>query len=349
MPDFFVFRPSFGTHAAACFLAIASAISVARAEDKLVVRGTNTAARMTITGTVEDYTGVEVSIRTEPGEPPRTFPAKDVIEIQTSQSEAHTQGIKLLAAGQVEKAIRELETALKKETRVWVRREIVAALVRAALRRGDFVAAGVRFQALVKSDPATRHFRLIPLVWGPEIISADVREQARAWLAGTSEPGRLIGASLLYADPDSGREARAEIKKMATSADPRVQALAQIQAWREEALAGNPGKLQIAHWQRRIDELPEELRSGPNYLLGRAYAARHDYELAAATLLWLPLVDDHDHRLAARALLEAGAALDKIGQHDEARTLYQEVTDRFADTPYADEAAVLLNTSRTEK
>src|SRR4029077_13767987 len=115
--------------------------------------------------------------------------------------------------------------------------------------------------------------------------------------------------------------------------------------WRNEALAGNPGKLQTAQWQRRIDELPEDLRAGPNYLLGRAYAARHDYELAAATLLWLPLVDDHDHRLAARACLEAGAALDRIGQHEEARTLYQEVRDSFGDTPFADEAAALLKVS----
>ena len=115
-----------------------------------------------------------------------------------------------------------------------------------------------------------------------------------------------------------------------------------MQVWREDALGGNPGKLQTAQWQRRIDELPEDLRAGPNFLLGRAYAARHDYELAAATLLWLPLVDDHDHRLAARACLEAGLALDKIGQREEARTLYQEVADRFADTPFAQEAAALL-------
>ncbi|HEV3022237.1 MAG TPA: tetratricopeptide repeat protein, partial [Pirellulales bacterium] len=245
--------------------------------------------------------------------------------------------------------VRELETALKKESRVWVRREIMAALVRAALRRGDFAAAGLRFQALVKSDPATRHFRLIPLVWGPEKITGEVRDEARAWMAGATEPGRLIGASLLYTDRELGREARAVLKKLASSADPRIQLLAQTQAWREEVLEGNPGKLQTAQWQRRVDELPEDLRMGPNYLLGRAYAARHDYELAAAALLWLPLVDDHDHRLAARACLEAGVALDKIGQHDEARTLFQEVTERFSDTPFADEATSLLGKRGAEK
>jgi hypothetical protein len=59
-------------------------------------------------------------------------------------------------------------------------------------------------------------------------------------------------------------------------------------------------------------------------------------------LLWLPLIDDHDFRLAARACLEAATALEKIGQHAESRTLLHEVTQRFADTPFADEARALL-------
>ncbi len=72
---------------------------------------------------------------------------------------------------------------------------------------------------------------------------------------------------------------------------------------------------------------------------------KHDYELAAAAFQWLPLVDDHDFRLAARACLEAGVALDRIGQRTEARTLSQEVARRFADTPFADEAGALLKRS----
>ena len=92
-----------------------------------------------------------------------------------------------------------------------------------------------------------------------------------------------------------------------------------------------------------IDELPSDLRAGPCYLLGRAYALRHDHELAAATLLWLPLVDDHDYRLAARACLEAGLSLGQIGQHAEAFALFHEVTRRFAGTAFADQAQELLS------
>jgi tetratricopeptide (TPR) repeat protein len=314
----------------------------AQAQDKVILQRTSLSARVTVSGLVENYTGTEITIRTETDEPPKTFPSADVVEIQTAQTDSHTRGLKLLAEGQVEQAVRELDVAVKKEPRTWVRREILAALVRCGLRRGDYATAGARFLALVKSDPTTRHFRVIPLVWAPQAIAPDARREAVTWMNGRVEAGRLIGASLLYDDREMRKEARSVIKELSTSADDRVRVLAQMQARREEALAGSPGRMQTAQWQQRIDEMPEDLRAGPYFLLGRVYAARHDYELAAATLLWLPLVDDHDFRLAARACLEAGVALDRIGQHTEARTLYREVTVRFADSPFADEAADLL-------
>ena len=325
--------------AAICVLATAAG---AMAQDKVVLQRPNMSSRLTISGYVVDYTGTEVSIRTDAGEPARAFPSAEVIEIQTAHVEAHTQGLKLLAEGQVDEAIREFDIALKKESRTWVRREILASIVQSGMRRGDYVLAGSRFLALVKSDPTTRHFRTIPLVWAPETISRESLAEARSWIQGSVEAVRLIGASLLYDDAESGPEARAVLKKLASSTDSRIRTLAQMQGWRAEVFGGNPGKLQTAQWQRRIDELPEDLRAGPTYLLGRAYAMRHDYELAAATLLWLPLIDDHDFRLAARACLEAAAALEKIGQRAEARTLLQEVTERFAATPFADEARAML-------
>jgi Flp pilus assembly protein TadD len=324
------------------------ATGAAKAQDRVILQRSGYSARVTVSGVVENYTGTEISIRTDNDEPPKAFPAADVVEIQTSQTESHTRGLKLLAEGNVEQAVRELDVAVRKEPRTWVRREILAALVRAGMRRGNYVAAGTRFLALVKSDPTTRQFRLIPLVWAPEAVPRETRSEAQAWMRSQIEIARLMGASLLYDDRDEGKEARSILKELSSSTDDRIRVLAQMQARREEALAGAPGRLQTAQWQQRIDEMPEDLRAGPYYLLGRVYAARHDFELAAATLLWLPLVDDHDFRLAARAGVEAGAALDRIGQHAEARTLYREVTVRFADTPFAGEAAELLKRNEAD-
>jgi len=322
-----------------------SLAGAARAQDKVILQRSNFSARVAISGVIEDYTGTEVSIRTDANEATKTYPAAEIVEIQTAQSELHTRGLKLLGEGKVEQAVRDLEAALKAESRVWVRREILGVLVRCGLRRGDYAAAGTRFLALLKSDPTTRMFRLIPLVWAPESTARAARGDAQTWMLGKVEAGRLMGASLLYDDPELRKEARSVLKELSSSTDVRVRVLAQMQAWRAEALTGNLGRQQIAQWQKRIDEVPEDLRAGPSFLLGRAYAGQHDYELAAATFLWLPLVDDHDFRLAARACLEAGVALDKIGQRTEATTLFREVTQRFADTPFADEADALLKRS----
>ncbi|HTI51904.1 MAG TPA: hypothetical protein VL475_13165, partial [Planctomycetaceae bacterium] len=187
--------------------------------------------------------------------------------------------------------------------------------------------------AILKSDPETRHFRLIPLAWSAEEVSSAVRDEAQTWLQESSEAARLIGASLLVNDPVRKNAARAALRELATSTDKRLQVLAQMQGWRLELAAESISDLEILHWQDRINELSPDLRAGPAYVLGSAYAARHDYELAAATLLWLPLVDDHDFRLSARACLEAGQALDKIGQHAEAQELFREVSQRFGESP----------------
>ena len=177
-------------------------MGAARAQDKVVLQRNNAAARVVISGTVEDFTGTGLTIRVEGDESLKTFPAVDVVEVQTAQHELHTRGLKLLAEGQTEQAIHELEAAIKREPRAWVRREILAALVRCALRRGDYSSAGARFLALLKSDPATRQFRIVPLVWSPERITRETRGDAQTWIEGKVEAGRLIGASLLYDDSE---------------------------------------------------------------------------------------------------------------------------------------------------
>src|SRR5579872_4815595 len=123
-------------------IVVMAAATRGSAQDKVVLQRPNLASRLTISGFVEDYTGVEVSIRTEATEPARTFPAAEVVEIQTAHTDAQNRGLKLLSEGQLDEAIRELETALKKESRTWVRREILATLVRCAVRHGNYMTAG---------------------------------------------------------------------------------------------------------------------------------------------------------------------------------------------------------------
>jgi signal peptidase II len=327
--------------ALAAVVGLALLIPPAFAEDRVTLKRGPLAGRITITGTIEDYTGEELRIHATQGETVRTFAAAEVLSVETPHEESHDRGLGLIRENRLDEAREALEAALKQEVRKWVRREILAELTRCALRQGDYPTAGQRFLSLLKSDSTTRHFGLIPLVWASEPIPDKARAEGRVWLGGTDEAARLIGASLLLEDPVAGTAAREALRGLSMSPDRRIQLLAQMQAWRTET--GPIGDLQIARWQERVDALPPSLRAGPSFLLGQAYAARHDFELAAASWLWLPLVDDHDFRLSARACLEAGTALGRIGQQAEAQGLYREVTVRYAETTFAEEARRLLH------
>jgi hypothetical protein len=315
----------------------------ARAQDRIVLQRGSHSGRVIVSGTIEDYTGAEVTIRPHPDDTAKKYPASEVSEIHTTRSPPHSRGLEHLARRECEAAIREFDAALRNEQRTWVRREILALTVRAALRRGDYTTAGTRFLILFKSDPQTRHFGLIPLAWAPDPNAAAARRQAQEWLTFEAPPARLLGASLLYEDAQLSREARSALKDLASSTDARIRLLAQAQNWRREALSGSAVELEISQWHERINAYPADLRAGPSFLLGKASALRHDYELAAAAFLWQPLVDDHDARLAARACLEAAAALATIGQQVEARTLLSETIGRYPDTPAAQNAQKLIH------
>lgn len=315
----------------------------AAAQDQVVLKRGRFGGKISVVGTIDDYTGEEIRVRSGQPDAVRSYSAAEVISITTPQQEAHDRGLALLRDNNASDAARELQTALMKERRPWVRREILASMVECGLRLGDYPAAGTRFLELLRSDSATRHFRLIPLVWAPEVLTPGARSEALTWLDGSVDAARLMGASLLLEDPPHAAAARAVLRELANSADRRIQAYAQIQAWRLDLAQGTIGDLEMVRWQKRVDALPVDLRGGPDFLLGRAYAARHDYELAAATLLWLPLTDCPHHRLAARACLEAGLALKRIGQSSEAQQLFREVSARYADTLFAGEARRLLD------
>ncbi|MCH7686621.1 MAG: hypothetical protein IH899_08075, partial [Planctomycetes bacterium] len=236
---------------------------------------------------------------------------------------------------------------LLEETRTWVRREILAMLVRCDLQEGDLTSAGIRFLLLVKSDPATRHFKLIPLVWSERALKRDLKDAARGWLNGKLEVERLLGASILLADRDYGRRAGIELESLATCTYLNVRMLARAQLWRSKLREGNLSKDDLVRWESRIESLPETLRGGPYYLLAQGHFQRRETGLAVNAILWLPLVYDHDHFLAAQACLEAAGALFDMGRRTEAMTLYREITVRFADTPSGTIAADFLESVRS--
>ena len=310
--------------------------------DRVLIQRKGASSRIRISGRILDYTGKKLTLITLAGKDVQEFPANEVISVETSQTEPHIRGLVAFTELRFQQAETEFEKSLLEETRTWVRREILAMLVRCDLQQGDLTSAGMRFLLLVKSDPETRHFKLIPLVWSERTMKRNLKYAARDWLNGKLEVERLLGASILLADREYGRKAGFELESLQTCTEINVRLLARTQLWRSKLREGNLSKNDLVRWETHIESLPETLRGGPYYLLGQGHLGRREKDLAAAAFLWLPLVYDHDHVLAAQACLKAAHVLFDMGRRTEAMTLYREITVRFADTPSGTIAADFL-------
>lgn len=303
------------------------------AQDHVVLQGDGQSSRLVLPCQILDYTGEKLSAQLKSGVR-KEYPADQVLEVRTDWLDAHERGRKLLAERKPSDATKSLQEALVAESRPWVRREILALLIRCALRQGDRVTASARFLSLSESDPKTRHFGLIPLVWASESVNQAAKSQAREWLTKESDIPKLLGASFLLDDPQFGESAARELGVLQRSVHESVRQLAQAQSWRSKLRLLEFSEIDLQRWDSRIREMPVSLRAGPSYLLGRGWAMRREHDRAATALLWLPLMDDGDPRLTARAGVEAADSLKRIGQTDAARRLLEEMAARFPDTEF---------------
>ncbi len=306
-------------------------------QDRVIIQQPG-GSRLPYSGYVDDYTGREVILRTKTGEGLKRFPREDVIQVQTAYTAHHEKGRQLLSNGKPTEAKVELTQALKEEDRAWVRREILAQLVRCALWNGNYRAAMPLFLSIVESDPETIHYGLAPLAWGDTASEAGLKVDARNWLTDKSPVSQLIGASHLLFDRELNDQAEKVLRQLARDVNIKIQRLAQMQLWRVRSLGGAATANELGRWEAAIDELPEELRVGGYFVLGQTFRRQHQPERAAAMLLWLPLVYDADRYLAARACFDAAELVASFGDHAQATTLYSELVFRFGDTPYGRQA-----------
>ena len=305
----------------------------AHAADRVAIHGSTGIGEIILTGNVLDWTGEQLNIRVGQ-DAVRKINADRVESVDTVRLADHIAGITALAQGRIDEAATKLKLALDAEPRTWMRREILAQLVRADLARGDRIAAGTHFLALVESDPHTFWFDRIPLDWRIEPPQSSELAAARNWLrTGESEAAGLIGASILLFHPAAQASAVERLKQLVVSTDPRIYPLARAQLWRRELREDSTSRLEVERWVNRLDEIPETLRGGPRYLIGHGYASIGNPERAATNWLWLPLVHDQDPRLAAEAEILAAEQLTKIGKPLDAIVLYREVIERFEYTP----------------
>lgn len=307
------------------------------AQDRVIIQQPG-GSRFTYSGIIDDYTGRDVTLQIRNGEPLKRYARAEVVDVQTAYTAHHEKGRILLNQGKPVEAKAELTLALKDEDRTWVRREILAQLIRCALWDGQYRAAVPIFLSIVESDPETLHYGLAPLAWTDESSAADLKYEARNWIVEKSLESQLIGASHLLFDRDSNEQAVTTLNRLAREANIKLQRLAQLQLWRVRSAGGSATPNELIRWEMAIDELPEELRAGGYFVLGQTFRRQQQPERAAAALLWLPLVYDADRYLAARACSDAAALVESFGDKAQATNLYGEVAFRFGDTPFGKKA-----------
>ena len=309
-------------------------------EDTVIyATGTDSSGRGTTTGTIIDFTGERLVLRTSGGRD-QNIPTPRVVEIKTTWSPQKLAGDELVHAGEYEEAVSNYLDALRNERRDWARRQIMAHCIRCYRELAQFDRAAEAFLILLRQDPKTQYFDSIPLSWSPYQPSLTFQRKATAWLdGGQSATARLLGASWLLST-GTRATAIAALRELTADSDARIASLAEAQLWRTQIVTAKPQD--IVRWQKLVTRMPEELRGGPYFTLGRALARQKQSEQAALAFLRVPILYPKDSRLAAAALLSAARELERIAQTKEAVALYREIVRDHSQTPAAAEASSRL-------
>jgi len=288
-----------------------------------------------LVGEVIDYTGRELRLRT-PGGAEQTYPGERVRRIEYPTTPQQAEADARFARHEFAAAVSLYEQARRDDARPWVRREITAQIVWCDRALGRVERAGEEFLLLMRSDPSTPYFDGIPLAWIASEPSPELEQAARRWLGQDDVPAAgLLGASHLLTTAARG-QVLDRLRRLATDPDRRIALLATAQTWRTEIVTANPRQLES--WAAAVDAMPAPLRAGPYYVLGLGYDRQQAWNEAALAWMRIPILDPRHRALAARALVDAGGAMEKLGRREAATRLYDEAGRRFPETAPAAEA-----------
>jgi thioredoxin-like negative regulator of GroEL len=300
---------------------------------------TNPSGRIKRQGTILDYSGTELRLKTTLGAE-ETIPAARVIEIKTTWPAAYNTARDARTAGRIDDAIASLRQAKRDERRPWAVRQIMAELAGCYLEAGRIDNAGDEFLALAASDPATRHLDVLPIAWRAAPPDVALEARATAWLSARDNPlAQLLGASWLLSTGKRG-EAAAVLAELSRSSEARVAGAASIQLWRTKLVTATPGE--VVRWQAQLEAMPTEIQAAGWYVLGEFFSRQSQPDQAAIAYLKVPILFREQRALAADALLAAGGQLESL-RPAQAAALYREVARDFPHLRTAREAQARLD------
>ena len=304
--------------------------------DEITVRtGPKTVRRLS--GTITEYNAESLTLQRPTGRE-ETFQSTDIEHFATVWPPKYVEARKKIAAGDHRDAIVLLREAVANETRRWAQRQIIADTVRCYLAVGDLKRAAATFKVIYADSSFTRHLVVLPIQWWASNPSDDEIATFQDWLKQDS-PLRLVAASRLL-NSSARRQARQALQDLVIDPDPRIARLATCQLWRDQIATVTPET--VEQWQKQVQRLNPELRTGPNFLVAAALARHGNTDEATELLLRCPILFGDQSELAAHSLLQAASLLKKRNRPRQAATLYREIIERFPKSAVAPQAHQLL-------
>jgi hypothetical protein len=294
------------------------------AVDQILFRTATPQRGRSASGIIQQLSGQTVVLRRE-ADRVEVYSLRDVEEIRFRKSAEYEGGLNRLSERDWTEAITKLKAALQTEAREWTRREIRASLAYALRCDGQFSQCLAEVEKILEEDPESRHVVELPLVWD-ERLPADHRiELTLEDLRSKSVARQLTAASIFLQESQHEAEAIAVLSALRKSSRGSMQTLAAAQLWRVNLLRAEPlDRYRVEELRRDLKWMDRRLRSGPEFLLGRALLLMHDYDNAATSLLWMPLLEPLDPWTTTASLNDAISALQLAGRTTEAESLRQE-------------------------
>ena len=290
-----------------------------------------------IKGTIKEFDGEGLRIISTNGQE-RLIEAESVLRIDTQRLPGQRAARLAAKAGQYSKAAgtyyRILQTGAEK--RNWIRREILSELVLTLRADGKEYQASKIFLQLLRDDPRTPYFDVIPLVWtGGTILSPEAEIAAAKWMKSEIPAERLLGSSLLLGSRKS-QQAESVLKTLAETAVRPIDSIAKVQGLRLGLHQVTEKNIQTC--KQSIKQIPLSLRGGPYYILGRLYFSQKKYREAAVASMRVPILYSDNPILAAESLLIAGRAMSRSGLIKDAEHIYNELINTYPKTTAAADA-----------
>ncbi len=304
-----------------CFAQDTPSILPFTTTDHITIRDGNSLRTKVIPGVIEDLAGQSVVLR-RGSNAVEVFKLREIESLQFGKTPAFDEGLRHLQNHEWTRAIDTLSIAETTEPREWVVREIQASQAEALRAAGRFDECIKAVEIIYEHDPNTRHLNLLPLVWD-ERLSPEHRISASPNdLKSPSLLRQLVAASALLQNPMHEHAAAAVLQTLKTGPRAAIQQLAESQLWRIRLL--HPENLRASEtegWMLRVRDFDKRQRSGPEFIIGRALLAVHDYDNASTSLLWMPLVAPLDPPTTMACRNEAIGALKLSGRIAEAAQL----------------------------